>query len=222
MLALAAQSVDVAFAYLEDKSAAQRTVELATAYPGRVLPFRVDVAKHEDTMGFLRDVNDAFGPVGILVNNAGIRRDALFATMSHETWRRVIDVNLHGPFNITRAIFGSMCRRHSGTIVNVGSLSGGRGFPGLANYSAAKAALVGLTKVLAREGGPYGVRCNVVVPGLIRTDMTADVADAAAPMVPLGRPGTPEDVAKVVVFLASDWSAYMTGAEVVVDGGFST
>jgi 3-oxoacyl-[acyl-carrier protein] reductase len=221
VLALAAQGLHIAFTYQKDDAAAEATVESAVSAGGYVESYQANVRNPEEVGRIVALASDSLGPIGILVNNAGIRQDRQFALMSFTHWQDVMDVNLTGPFLMTKAVFRGMCRRRGGTIVNVGSASSVRAVPGQANYTASKSGLIGLTKVLAKEGAPYGVRANVVLPGLVRTDMTRDVVEVGAPFVPLGRAGEPSEIAQAVVFLASPAASYVTGVELVVDGGLS-
>ena len=163
------------------------------------------------------------GPISILVNNAGITRDGLLARMKNDDFDLVISVNLRGTFNVIRACTRGMMRRRSGAIVNVSSVIGLTGNPGQANYAASKAGIIGLTKSIAKELAPRGIRCNAVAPGFIRTDMTADLDEEQVEVlrkrVALGRLGDPNDVAGAVRFLAGPQSGYITGQVLVVDGG---
>ena len=166
---------------------------------------------------------DEFGKVDILVNNAGITRDNLLMRMDAEEWDSVIDTNLSGPFWMTRAIARPMLKARSGRIINMSSAAGRMGNPGQANYAAAKAGLIGLTKTTARELASRGITCNAIAPGLIETDLTADMPEAApqalTSMTPLGYVGSVEDVAAAAVYFASDEARYVTGQVLGVDGG---
>jgi len=161
----------------------------------------------------------------VLVNNAGIVRDTLLLRMSEEDWDRVLETNLRSAFLCTRAALRPMLRQRSGRIINMASISGIRGNPGQANYSASKAALIGFTKSVAREVASRGITVNAVAPGLIETDITAQMPDKAREalitQIPLGRMGTPEDVAGLVAYLASEEAGYITGQAFVVDGGLA-
>jgi 3-oxoacyl-[acyl-carrier protein] reductase len=221
VLELARHGVAVGFSYKTDEAAASETAERAEKLGARVVAVRADVGDKEDVHRLFTEVRSALGPADILVNNAGIRADRPMVMTSAAAFDEVVGVNLRGPFLTSRLALRSMCRRKRGSIVNVGSLAGARAIQGQAGYASAKAGLVGLTKVTAREGAAYGVRANVVVPGLIGADMTDGLAEAGAGFVPLGRAGGPEDVARAVTFLASADSSYITGAELVVDGGIS-
>ena len=161
----------------------------------------------------------------ILVNNAGINKDTLLLSMSEESFDYVIDTNLKGAFNMIRHLYSHMMRRRSGTIINISSVSGLMGNAGQANYSSAKAGMIGLTKTVARELASRNITCNAIAPGYIETDMTAKLSDkiieAAINTIPLKRMGRPEEVAKLAAFLASDSARYITGETIRVDGGVS-
>jgi 3-oxoacyl-[acyl-carrier protein] reductase len=168
-------------------------------------------------------VESELGDVGVLVNNAGVTRDTLIARMSDEDWSEVIDTNLRGTFNTCRAVSRKMLRRRSGAIVNLSSVVGVHGNPGQANYAASKAGIIGLTKALARELGVRGVRVNAIAPGYITTELTDVLTEEQNGLIlgntPLGRLGSPEDVAAAVRFLCSDEAAFITGDVLLVDGG---
>jgi 3-oxoacyl-[acyl-carrier protein] reductase len=190
---------------------------------GTALGVQADVSDAEAIDAAFAEIEGTWGPVEILVNNAGVTADGLIARMSDESWDRVIQTNLTGAFHTIRRATPKMMRGRWGRIVNVSSVSGQAGAPGQANYSAAKAGLLGLSRAIARELAPRGITCNVVAPGPIVTGMTdampADWRAAMEATVPLGRLGTPEEVAAVVAFLCSEPAGYVTGALVPVDGG---
>jgi 3-oxoacyl-[acyl-carrier protein] reductase len=167
-----------------------------------------------------------FGSIDILVNNAGITRDTLLMRMSEEQWDQVIEVNLKGVFNLTKAVLKPMMKQREGSIINMSSVVGVSGNAGQSNYSASKAGMVGFTKSVAREVGSRGIRCNAIAPGFIITEMTdklpEDVKVEWASKIPLRRGGTPDDVAKTALFLASDMSSYVTGQVIQVCGGMLT
>ncbi len=179
----------------------------------------------DEAATFLDAVLKNYGRVDILVNNAGVTRDALLVRMSAQDWEEVVRVNLTGAFHVTRAASRALLRRGGGAIVNVSSVTGLVGNAGQANYSAAKAGLVGFTKALAKEFAPRGVRVNAVCPGFIDTEMTAglppEIRAQFLSRIPLRRAGTAQEVAEVVVFLCSDAASYITGHVVVVDGGLT-
>jgi 3-oxoacyl-[acyl-carrier protein] reductase len=182
-----------------------------------------DVSQVEACQALVGRVEEALGPVAILVNNAGITRDNILVRMKDEEWREVLETNLSGAFYLMRAVARGMMKRRAGRIVNVSSVVALTGNRGQSNYAAAKAALISLTKSVAQELGGRGVLANAVAPGFIDTDMTAALADdvraAMLERVPLGRLGAPEDVARTVRFLVGPGASYITGQVVVVDGG---
>jgi NAD(P)-dependent dehydrogenase (short-subunit alcohol dehydrogenase family) len=180
---------------------------------------RADVSNPEEVQKAFEEVRERFGPVLVLVNNAGVREDSLAIRMSADEWQRVVDVNLSGAFHCTRRALDDMLKARWGRIVNVSSVVAERGNPGQANYAAAKAGLLGFTKTLAREMARKGITCNAVTPGVIETDMTVDVAGDLEKAVPAGRVGRPEEVAAAVAFLVSEDAAYVNGATLSVDGG---
>jgi 3-oxoacyl-[acyl-carrier protein] reductase len=167
-------------------------------------------------------IEEEHGPILVLVNNAGVRRDGLALRTSDEDWTTVLDVNLTGAFRCTRRVLGPMMRQRFGRIVNISSVVGANiGNPGQANYAASKAGLVGFTKTIAREMARKGITCNAVTPGVIATDMTEDVAEGLLSAVPAGRVGTAEEVAHAVAFLASAEAGYVNGTTLTVDGAMS-
>jgi 3-oxoacyl-[acyl-carrier protein] reductase len=182
-----------------------------------------DVADRDAVMAAFARVREARGPVLALVNNAGIRADGLAISMDHDDWSSVVDTNLTGAFNCTKAALPDMLKARYGRIVNVSSVVAERANPGQSNYVAAKAGLLGLTRTVAREMARKGVTCNAITPGFIATDMTADLVASAngelAAAIPAGRIGRPDEVAAAVSFLVSDEAAYVNGATLSVDGG---
>jgi 3-oxoacyl-[acyl-carrier protein] reductase len=220
---LAAQGRRVACGFGGDEAAALETQRAIEAVGGEALLVQADVADAAAVDTAFGEIETAWGPVEILVNNAGVTRDGLIARMSDEQWDEVIDTNLGGAFHTIRRATAKMMRARWGRIVNVSSVSGQTGQAGQANYSAAKAGLVGLSRAVARELATRGITCNVVAPGPIVTSMTDRLPDDwrqwAEQTVPLGRLGNPDEVAAVVAFLCSDAAGYVTGAIVPVDGG---
>ncbi|MDP8943418.1 MAG: SDR family oxidoreductase, partial [Actinomycetota bacterium] len=162
-----------------------------------------------------------FGPVLVLVNNAGVRADGLSPQIDDEDWRRVLETNLTGAFRLIRRALRPMLKARYGRVVNIASIVGQRANPGQANYAASKAGLIGLTRTVAAEVARRGVTVNAVAPGIVETELTSDVVEELAKAVPARRAGTPEEVAACVRFLASDEAGYVTGATLTVDGGLS-
>jgi 3-oxoacyl-[acyl-carrier protein] reductase len=193
------------------------------ADPDRFLAVRCDVREAEDVESAFAAIEERWGPVEVLVANAGVTQDSLMLRMSEQAFLDVIDANLTGSFRVAKRAVAKMLRLHAGRIIFVSSVGAFIGIPGQANYAASKAGLVGMARAIAREVGSRQITVNVVAPGVIETDMTAALgAERVALMtgqVPLGRAGTVEDVAAVVGFLASDAASYVTGAVVPVDGG---
>jgi 3-oxoacyl-[acyl-carrier protein] reductase len=222
-VALAQAGCRVAVGFGGDAAGGAETLAMVTATGRTGLTIGIDVADAAAVDAAFTAVEAELGPVEILVNNAGITRDGLLARMSDDQWAAVLDTNLGGAFHTIRRATPKMMRARFGRIVNVSSVSGHLGAPGQANYSAAKAGLLGLSRAVARELASRNVTCNVVAPGPIVTAMTDGLPDewraAMEATVPLGRLGTPEEVAAVVAFLCSDAAAYVTGALVPVDGG---
>ncbi len=217
----------VAFTYKGSLDAARRlSQELEALYPGQCcLALPCDVAEVGATDALAQEVLSQFGRLDALVNNAGITQDAVLARMSREQWDSVIDTNLGSMFNVTKPFLLPMTKQGGGSIVNLTSTVAIYGHRGQTNYAAAKGGIIGFTKALSAEVAPRGVRVNAVAPGYIRTDMTATLdADTLAYVksrIGIGRFGTPQDVAPLVCFLASDLSAYITGQIIQVDGGIS-
>jgi 3-oxoacyl-[acyl-carrier protein] reductase len=222
-VALAEAGHRVAFCYSSDHDGAKEAVAAIEATGAEAHMVQTDVADADAVDRAFTEIEDTFGPVELLVNNAGITADGLVARMRDEHWDAVLRTNLTGAFHTIRRASPKMMRARWGRIVNVSSVSGQMGQAGQANYSAAKAGLLGLSRAVARELASRNVTCNVVAPGPIVTAMTDALPDDwrawAEQTVPLGRLGTPEEVGGVVAFLCSDAAGYVTGALVPVDGG---
>ena len=197
--------------------------EAAKTVEGRALGLVMNVARGDEVTAGIERVMAEFGRLDVLVNNAGITRDGLLIRMKEEDWDHVIEVNLKGTFHCTKAALGVMIKQRSGRIISIASIVGVMGNSGQANYAASKAAILGFTKSVAREYANRGVTANAVAPGFIKTAMTerlpADVQTRLLDQIPLGRLGTPDDVAQAVAFLASDAAAYITGQVLHVNGG---
>jgi 3-oxoacyl-[acyl-carrier protein] reductase len=223
-LAFAGQGADVAVNYRGNAEAADAVVAEITALGRRAVAVQGDTSTGRDACeAIVKAAIDGFGSVDILVNNAGITRDNLLMRMDADEWNAVIDTNLSGPFWMTRAIARPMLKARSGRIINMSSAAGRMGNAGQANYAAAKAGLIGLTKTTARELASRGITCNAIAPGLIETDLTADLPEAATEalkgMTPLGYLGNVDDVAAAAVYFASEEARYVTGQVLGVDGG---
>jgi 3-oxoacyl-[acyl-carrier protein] reductase len=217
--ALAADGWNVGIGYRTDEAGARATLEAVEAAGGRGTLLAGDVSNGtgEDLVARAGEL----GPVLALVNNAGVRADGLALQLDDEMWERVIDTNLTAAFRLTRRAMRGMVRSRYGRVINVASVVGPRANAGQANYAAAKAGLIGMTKTIAAEVARRGVTVNAVAPGYIETDMTADLPKEVVQAVPARRPGTPDEVAAAVRFLASDAAAYVTGTTLFVDGGMS-
>jgi 3-oxoacyl-[acyl-carrier protein] reductase len=219
--ALAREGWPVGVNYRSDSEAAEAVVEGITSAGGRAKALQGDIADPETAERLFKTLEDEFGPVLVLVNNAGVRADGLSPQIDDEDWAKVIDTNLSAAFRLTRRALRPMIRARYGRVVNIASIVGQRANPGQANYAASKAGLVAMTKTVAAEVARRGVTVNAVAPGLIETDMTEGIAENLLEHVPARRPGTPEDVAECVRFLASDGAGYVTGVCLTVDGGLT-
>ena len=224
-LKYAAEGADVAFTYRSQHEAAQSLLEEIQAMGVRAKAYTSDAASYEDAHKVVEDVKAVFGRIDILVNNAGITKDGLMMRMDEAQWDAVIDTNLKSAFNFIHACTPVMARQRGGSIICMSSVVGVSGNAGQCNYSASKAGLIGLTKSIAKEMGPRGIRANCIAPGFIATDMTGSLPENLRQewekQIPLRRRGNPEDVANVALFLASDLSGYVTGQVINCCGGMN-
>ncbi|MBD2039353.1 3-oxoacyl-[acyl-carrier-protein] reductase [Microcoleus sp. FACHB-672] len=220
-LALAAEGAKIAVNYASSSAAAEEIVGAIEAAGGSAMALQADVSKTDGVEALINGTLEKWGRVDILVNNAGITRDTLLLRMKLEDWQAVIDLNLTGVFLCTRAVSKIMLKQRAGRIINIASVAGQMGNPGQANYSAAKAGVIGFTKTVAKELASRGITVNAVAPGFITTDMTDGLkSEEILKFIPLGRYGQPEEVAGLVRFLAADSAAaYITGQVINVDGG---
>ncbi|MBW4552261.1 MAG: 3-oxoacyl-[acyl-carrier-protein] reductase [Aphanocapsa sp. GSE-SYN-MK-11-07L] len=220
-LALATEGAQVAVNYASSATAAEQVVAEISGMGGQAIALQADVSQPEQVESLIKAVMDKWGRVDVLVNNAGITRDTLLLRMNLKDWQAVVDLNLTGVFLCTRAVSKIMLKQRSGRIVNITSVAAQMGNPGQANYSAAKAGVIGFTKTVAKELSSRGITVNAVAPGFISTDMTSGLkSEEILKFIPLGRYGQPEEVAGMIRFLAADPAAgYITGQVFNVDGG---
>lgn len=221
-LALASEGATVVVNYASSHQAADAVVAEITEMGSQAIALQSDVAQADQTEALFNTVMEKWGRVDVLVNNAGIARDTLLLRMKLEDWQAVIDLNLTGVFLCTKAASKIMLKQRSGRMINITSVVGEMGNPGQANYSAAKAGVIGFTKTVAKEVASRGITVNAIAPGFITTDMTADlkVGEEILKLIPLGRYGQPEEVAGLIRFLAADpAAAYITGQVINIDGG---
>jgi 3-oxoacyl-[acyl-carrier protein] reductase len=220
---LAKGGAGVAISYRSNDAAAQETAEMVREEGAECEIFKGDVASQEDVEALMKGVGEAFGPVEILVNNAGTTRDNLLMRMKDAEFDEVIATNLKGTYICTRAVLRGMVRGRWGRIVNISSVVGLLGNAGQANYAASKAGIIGFTKSVAREVAGRGITANAVAPGYVETELTAglpeNIKEQILGQVPVGRFGEPGEIAEVVAFLAGDSAAYVTGQTIAVDGG---
>ncbi|MDR0732580.1 MAG: 3-oxoacyl-[acyl-carrier-protein] reductase [Dysgonamonadaceae bacterium] len=222
----AGEGCNIAFTDLAIDDNAKATEKEIAALGVRVKAYASNAADFEGTHAVVNEIVKDFGQINILVNNAGITRDGLMMRMSEQQWDSVININLKSAFNFIHALTPVMMKQRAGSIINMSSVVGVHGNAGQANYSASKAGMIGLAKSVARELGSRGIRANAIAPGFIITEMTHQLSDEVRDewlkQIPLRRGGTPEDVADVALFLASDLSAYVTGQVIQIDGGMNT
>ncbi|MCA1321368.1 3-oxoacyl-[acyl-carrier-protein] reductase [Bacillus tianshenii] len=222
-LELAGQGANIVVNYSGSEAKAYEVVEEIKQNGGNAIAIRANVANMEEVQSMMKESLEQFGTIDVLVNNAGITRDNLLMRMKEDEWDDVININLKGVFNATKAVTRQMMKQRSGRIINIASIVGVSGNPGQANYVAAKAGVIGLTKTTARELASRHITVNAIAPGFITTDMTdkltEDVKTEMLKQIPLARFGEAKDIASVVSFLASEKSAYITGQTLHVDGG---
>lgn len=223
--ALAAEGAKVAVVSRSAESCGKAATEINADFPGSATAYAVDVADHAAVQDLAKRIGDELGTVNILINNAGITRDGLLLRMKEEDWDNVLDTNLKGAFNTVKAFMRVLMKAEDPRIINIASVSGLIGNAGQSNYSASKAGLIGFTKAVARELAGRAVTCNAVAPGFITTDMTAELTEpvkqAVLTKIPLGAFGHTQDIAAMVVFLASPAARYITGQVIAVDGGMT-
>ena len=219
----AKHGANVAFTFSSSLEAAQELEKELMSYGVKAKGYQSNAANYEAAQELAADVLKEFGTIDILVNNAGITKDNLLMRISEEDFDTVIEVNLKSVFNLTKAVIRPMMKQRSGSIINMSSVVGLKGNAGQANYAASKAGIIGFSKSVALELGSRNIRSNVIAPGFIETEMTANLPDETVKQwrdaIPLKRGGTPEDIANACVFLASDMSSYITGQTLSVDGG---
>ena len=225
VIELAGEGINIAFNYMSNKEAAEALEKEVAKMKVKVKADKVDIRDFDAVSGWVARTREYFGGLDILINNAGIINDKALAFMTKEDWESVIDTNLGGVFNLTRAAVIGFMKQNSGNIVNITSISGIQGTARQTNYSASKAGIIGFTRSLAREVAGYNIRVNAVAPGFIETDMVkglkAEYKDKLLKHIPLGRFGSPQEVARAVKFLISDSSNYISGQTIIIDGGLS-
>jgi len=225
VLELASKGADVAFNYLKSKELAKEVEKEVSSRGRRALAIQSDVKDFNAMKDMVDKTKDKLGRLDIVVNNAGILKDKALMLMNEHDWEEVISTNLSGAFNLVRAAIVTFMKQKSGNVINITSVAGIKGASRQVNYAASKAGIIGLTKSLAKEVGPYNIRVNAIAPGYIDTDMVKEIKDdyknELTKKIPLNRFGTSQEVAKIITFLASDDARYITGQVIKVDGGLA-
>ncbi len=223
-LCFAKNDYNVAICYNKNEPAAEEVLAEITAFGGSAAIFKADVSDMAQVSGAIKNAKKTFGTIDVLINNAGIAQQKVFPDITEEDWDNMFDVNVKGMFNTCKCVFDDMIDKKAGKIINISSIWGVSGASCEVHYSAAKAAVIGFTKALAKELAPSGICVNCVAPGVIKTDMLSSFDEntlaSLAEETPLGRLGTPEDIANVLMFLASDKADFITGQVISPNGGF--
>jgi 3-oxoacyl-[acyl-carrier protein] reductase len=222
---LAGSGANISFNFLKSSTEAQNLEDEIKSLGVRVKSFQVDIRDFKTVKSWADETKELYGGIDIVVNNAGVIKDKALALMEPDEWHEVINTNLNGTFNLTRAAIISLMKQKSGIVINITSVSGITGMSRQTNYAASKAGIIGFTKSLAREVAPYNIRVNAVAPGFIETDMVKSLKEEfkaqVIQQIPASRFGRPEEVAKVVKYLVSDEARYVTGQTIVIDGGMT-